>query len=191
MPELDAYAEDCRLSGLAELGDGRLTDYLNATDELDLEAVRLESLEDGRLVEAGDVGVATDELCAVVAVGPRGDPARRLRTMTTRVEVRLGPYRVVGMVHGTPASDPLAAALRRATWLPLTEATVTYHRAGDEITDEIETLIVNRSLATLFRAIEDEVATLPWEESRPEKVERSRGVDLTAWTGYEDFPPPR
>jgi len=191
MPELDAYAADCRLFGRAELGDGRLTDYLNATDELDIEGVRLESLDDGHTVDAGDVSVATDELCAVVAVGSRGDPARRLRTLTTRVEVGLGPYQVIGLVHGTPASDPLAAAIRRAAWLPLTEARVTYRVGDDQVTDEIETLIVHRTLATLFRVVEDEVAALPWEDGRPEKAERPRGVDLTAWTGYEDFPPPR
>ena len=31
MIELQAYAADCRLFGLVDLGDGRLTDVLNAT----------------------------------------------------------------------------------------------------------------------------------------------------------------
>jgi hypothetical protein len=177
--EVDAYAVDCRLYGRADLGDGRLTDQLNATRELRIEDVRLESLDDGHAVEADEITVTTDELCAVVARGPRGEPARRLRTHATRVVVGLGPYVVVGLVHGTPASDPLSAALRRAAWLPLTEATVTYRRGPDQVTDEVETLLVNRALATSFQAVEEEGVVLPWEEPRA-RTAPSRAVDLTA-----------
>ena len=163
MLELDAYAADCRLSGRVDLGDGRLTDRLNATEELRIEDARLESLEDGHVVETAEMTVTTDELCAVVGSGPRGDAARRLRTHATRVVVELGPYRVVGLVHGTPASDPLAAALRRAAWLPLTDATVSYRRGSVDVTDTLETLLVNRTQATSLRALEEETVLLPWE----------------------------
>jgi len=132
--DLDAYAADCRLSGRVDLVmDGRLTDRLNATEELRIEDARLESLEDGHVVEAPEMTVTTDALCAVVGSGPRGDAARRLRTHATRIVVELGPYRVVGLVHGTPAFDPLASALRRAAWLPLTEATITYRRGAVDV----------------------------------------------------------
>ena len=163
MLELDAYAADCRLSGRVDLGDGRLTDRLNATEELCIEDARLESLEDGHVVETPEMTVTTDELCAVVGSGPRGDAARRLRTHATRVVVELGPYRVVGLVHGTPASDPLAAALRRAAWLPLTDATVTYRRGSVDVSDSVETLLVNRTQATSLLALEEETVLLPWE----------------------------
>jgi len=161
--DLDAYAADCRLSGRVDLGDSRLTDRLNATEELRIEDARLESLEDGHVVETPEMTVTTDELCAVVGSGPRGDAARRLRTHATRVVVELGPYRVVGLVHGTPASDPLAAALRRAAWLPLTDATVTYRRGSVGVSDTVETLLVNRTQATSLRALEEETVLLPWE----------------------------
>jgi hypothetical protein len=49
--DLDAYAADCRLSGCVDLWDGRLTDRLNTTEELRIEDARLESLEDGHIVE--------------------------------------------------------------------------------------------------------------------------------------------
>jgi hypothetical protein len=161
--DLEAYAADCRLSGRVDLGDGRLTDRLNTTEELRIEDARLESLEDGHVVETPEMTVTTDELCAVVGRGPRGDAARRLRTHATRVVVELGPYRVVGLVHGTPASDPLAAALRRAAWLPLTDATVTYRRGSVGVSDTVETLLVNRTQATSLRALEEETVLLPWE----------------------------
>ena len=180
MIDLNAYAADCRLYGRADLGDGRLTDRLNATPELRIVDARLESLEDGHVVESPEVTVATEELCAVVASGPRGEAARRLRTHATRVVMDLGPYRVVGLVHGTPASDPLATALRRAAWLPLTDATVSYRRGPDSVSDEVETLLVNRPLASLFRPLEEESVALPWEEDAPTpRAPRSRALDLT------------
>lgn len=188
MLDVDAYAADCRLFGRADLGDGRLTDRLNATPEIRIEDARLESLEDGHAVEAGEITVTTEELCAIVASGPRGEPARRVRTHAARVVVGLGPYVVVGLVHGTPASDPLSSAIRRAPWLPLTEATVTYRRGPDQVTDEVETLLVNRTLATSFRAVEEEGVVLPWEEPRAPKTTPSRAVDLTAGLHDPDHP---
>ena len=110
--------------------------------------------------------------------GPRGEAARRLRTHATRVVMDLGPYRVVGLVHGTPASDPLATALRRAAWLPLTDATVTYRRGPDSVSDEVETLLVNRPLASSFRPLEEASVALPREAAAPTppdtKVARAR-----------------
>ena len=129
MIAMEAYAADCRLFGYVDLGEGRLTDFLNASPELRIQDARLESLADGHVTEAAELMVARDELCAVIAIGPRGDTARRLRTHATRVEVDLGPYQVVGEVHGTPASDPLGAVLRRAAWVPLTGVTVMYRLA--------------------------------------------------------------
>jgi hypothetical protein len=177
--DLDAYAADCRLHGRVDLGEGQLTDQLNATPDMRIEDVRLESLDDGHMVEAPEITVATTELCAVVARGPRGDAARRLRTHSTRVVMDLGPYRVVGLVHGTPASDPLATALRRAAWLPLTDATVTYQQGPNSITDEVETLLVNRHLASSIRPLEEASVTLPWEEPAAPRTPGSRALDLT------------
>ncbi len=179
MLDFDAYAADCRLFGRLEPGDGRLTDLLNATAELRIEDARLESLADGHVVEMPEIVVSFDELCAVVAGGPRGDAGRRLRTHAIRVTVDLGPYTVEGLVHGTPASDPLGAAVRRAAWLPLTEATVTYRRGDDSVRDEVPTLLVNRTLASSFRAVEEVSVALPWEGKRTPKPATPRAIDLT------------
>lgn len=177
--ELDAYAADCRLFGLVDLGDGRLTDFLNATPELRIRDARLESLADGHVMEAPELMVARDELCAVVASGPRGDTARRLRTHTTRVVVDLGPYQIVGSVHGTPASDPLGAAFRRAAWVPLTDVTVTYRRGLDSVSDNVATMLVNRNVASSFRAVEEASVAFPWEAQRMPRPATPRAVDLT------------
>ena len=179
MLALDAYAADCRLFGLVDPGDGRLTDFLNATPELYLREARLESLADGHLTETIELTVARDELCAVVASGPRGDLARRLRTHTTRVEMNLGPYQIVGLVHGTPASEPLGVAFRRAPWVPLTEATVTYRRGPDSISDDVPALLINRNLASSIRAVEEASVLLPWEAPRAPLRAAPRAFDLT------------
>lgn len=177
--ELEAYAADCRLFGLVDLGDGRLTEFLNATPELCIRDARLESLADGHVMETPELTVARDELCAVVASGPRGDAARRLRTHATRVVVDLGPYQIVGLVHGTPASDPLGAALRRAAWVPLTDVTVTYRRGLDSVSDDVATLLVNRNVASSFRAVEESSVVLPWEAPRMPRPAAPRAIDLT------------
>jgi hypothetical protein len=166
MTVLDAYAADCRVYGEVDIGRARMTDALNASPTLHIQDARLESLSDRRIVEAPELTVAYDELCAVVANGSRGDADRRLRTRMARVEVDMGPYHIEGAVHGTPASDPVIAAFRRAHWVPLTDVTVTYRAGDDSQSDKITTLIVNRDLATLFRAIEEQNVRLPWESSR-------------------------
>lgn len=179
MIALDAYAADCRVHGTVEIGDTRMTDALNASPGLTITDARLESLSNGHVVEMPELTVGHDELCAVVANGSRGELERRLRTRATRVEVNLGPYHIVGAVHGTPASDPLVAAFRRSAWVPLTDTTVTYRSAGQELSEEVSTLVVNRDLATLFRAIEEEVgATLPWESTRM-VPSRAHALDMT------------
>jgi len=188
--DFDAYAADCRLFGHMEPGDGRLTDLLNATRELRIEDARLESLEDGHVVEIPEIVVSFEELCAVVASGPRGDVGRRLRTHSSRVTVDLGPYTVVGLVHGTPASDPLGSAVRRAAWLPLTDATVTYRRGPDSVCDEVETLLVNRTLATSIRAVEEVSAALPWEAKTTSRPATSRAFDMTGTLRDEARPEP-
>jgi hypothetical protein len=177
--ELEAYAADCRLYGLIDLGDRRLTDVLNATHELPVTDARLESLADGHVVEMPELTVDGAELCAVVAAGSRGDASRRLRTHATRVHVDVGPYRIEGSVHGTPAADPVALALRRAAWLPLTDCTVAYRRGSETVKEDVEILLVNRDLATSLRPVEETSALLPWETAREKPAMTSRSVDLT------------
>ena len=154
MVEFYAYAADCRLHGQVELVEARLSDQLNSTGEVLIRDAELEDLADGHVVAMPELTVGHEEICAVVASGPRGDAARRLHTQTAFVEVEVGPYRVLGRVHGPPTADPFASVLRRAAWLPLTDATVTYRRGPDEVTDNVTTLLVNRLLIRTFRVAE-------------------------------------
>jgi hypothetical protein len=151
MVELDAYAADCRLYGHIELSDERMSDQLNYATELVVRNARVEDLGDGHVVDLPELSVERDELCAVVAGGPRGDVARRLTTKTTPVEVEIGPYRILGMIHGPRGGDPFGAVLRRGAWVPLTEANVMYFRGGEEVRDRVPVLLVNRHMMRTFR----------------------------------------
>jgi hypothetical protein len=151
MVEFDAYAADCRVYGQLELVEGRLSDQLNRTEAIHIRDAQLEDLGDGHVIAMPAISVAHEEICAVVASGPPGDPARRLNTRTARVAVEVGPYRIVGRVHGPPTADPFASVLRREGWIPMTEATVTYVRGGDDVSDKVKTLLVNRHLMRSFR----------------------------------------
>jgi len=130
-------------------------------------------------VEAPELQVGREELYAVVAHGSRGHAARRVRTHTTRVAVELGVDRVEGHVHGTPASDPFYLALRRAAWVPLTDATISYRRGGEDARDEFQTLLVNRTLASSFKELEVDGVAVPWEAARPGVPPSPRAIDMT------------
>lgn len=180
MIELDAYAADCRLFGTVELGEGRLTDLLNDESELRISGASLESLADGHVSEIEELVVSRDELCAVVAVGPRGSAARRLHTHTRNVVVEMGPYQITGAIHGTAASNPLAGVLRRAPWVPLTDAVISYLRGARTIHHQVETLLINRAMASSIRAAEEEAAPyLPWEGRDEAPVKAAGTLDLT------------
>lgn len=183
MVEFDAYAADCRVYGHVELAEGRLSDQLNHTLELHIRDARLVGLADGHVVAMPELTVTHEELCAVVASGPRGDAERRLNTRTTRVEAQVGPYRIVGRVHGPQTSDPLDLVLRRAAWVPLTEVTVTYRRGADDVKEAVTTLLVNRHLMRSLQAVQEAGLDVPWETPRPPKA-AARGA-----RGEEADPP--
>ena len=68
--------------------------------------------------------------------------------------MEVGPYRVVGRVHGPVTGDPFASVMRRAAWLPLTEATLTYRFGGEEVRDVVATLLINRHQIHPFQVAE-------------------------------------
>lgn len=150
MVELAAFAGDCRLSGLVEVGDARVSDVLNENPAIVFRAARLRALEDGHGVELPEVEVGRDELCAVVATGSRGDPAKRVHTRRVPVEAEVGPYVVEGYAHASSSFDPFVPGLRQVAWVPVTRATVRYRSAGVPVTEMVETLMVNRRMASRF-----------------------------------------
>lgn len=154
--EFSGYTEDCRIFGFLQLDSERLTDALNARDEIHLESVLLVALEDGRSVEARELVVRRDELLAVRAGGPRGNAARRSRRRPSPVILKTGPYVVHGYLHIPPGSDPLTHIRHRKAMVPLTGAWIEYRSSGEHHRARIGTIIVNRQAVEWIDRSRDE-----------------------------------
>jgi hypothetical protein len=139
-----AYGEDCILSGEAVLDADRLTDMLNAHDEYLLAGVTVERFDDGAPLEVAEIVVPRDEIFLVHATGPRGDKARRHRTMPQHLAIKMGPYQVRGFFHALPGADPVVALRRRKAMVPLTDALIEYSFHGERRATHVDTVIVNR-----------------------------------------------
>ncbi len=177
--DFGAYAEDCRIFGFVRLEAERLTDALNESDSVALVDVLVVSLEDGHAVPLRSLTVRREDLLAVRASGPRGNPARRRRTRGHPVIVTTGPYVIRGYLHGPPTSDPLLGLRHRRPMVPLTEAWISYTTEGRAHRGRVGTLIVNRELMDwMHLARDDEVRSpsLP-VEPRPDP----RAKDLTGY----------
>jgi hypothetical protein len=159
--EFSAYAEECRLFGRIGLDAERLSDMLNAHDELVLVDVLATSLADGLTYEVDEISLSRDELMVVEALGPRGNPNRRTRARPHPLAVKLGPYEVRGYVHVTPGADILNAVRRRRPMVPLTEASISYASGGVLQRHRAGTLIFNRECADWLTLADDESIEFP------------------------------
>jgi hypothetical protein len=167
-----AYGVDCILSGRTVLDADRLSDMLNAADEYALVGVTVERLDDGTALQVDEVVVSRDELFMVHASGPRGDAARRHRTMPKHVAMKVGPYEIRGFLHGLPGNDPVASIRHRTPMIPLTDARIEYAVNGELREDAVETVILNRERIEWVVAVEPDramfaVRTNTVENGRP------------------------
>ena len=125
-----AFSAQLRVFGWVRLQADRLTDLLNAHDELHLMDVGLETLGDGLLGTVDEVVIHRRDLVAVQASEPRGNEARRLKTRTHPIAVQSGHYLISGYLHVPPGSDPLESARNRPPMIPLTRASIEYWAHG-------------------------------------------------------------
>ncbi|HTS14788.1 MAG TPA: hypothetical protein VMH24_03915 [Candidatus Sulfotelmatobacter sp.] len=145
--EVTAYTDTAVLVGhLAFEAVDRLTDALNAADSFLLTEVTTESLDDGSTSLAAVLRVARDDVVAIAASGPRGDPSRRVRTQAQPVTIQSGPYELTGRVHALAGADPIGSLKRRRVMVPLTLAHVAFTVAGRPRFASMELLIINRDL---------------------------------------------
>jgi hypothetical protein len=173
-----AYAEDCTVSGQIALESDRLSDFLASTDEFEVGGAAFRALDDGRVVEADSADINRDDLCVVVASGPRGRVERRLWTRQYPVRARVGPYVVLGYLHAPPTIDPLRTTDRRPI-LAMTSSILEYAEAGAPIRVESEALLVNSAkIDVLESATEEDLGLARTVEYRVEVDPRAK--DLTA-----------
>lgn len=177
-PEVEfvGYTEECLILGRIRLEGDRLSDLLNAQEEYLLRDVVVESLVDGRTTELGDVPIARDVLIAVQAAGPRGDPARRTRTLAHPVAVQCGAFSIRGYLHTLPGTEPLASALRRPPMIPLTDAWLEHSVAGVSRYSPLGTIVVNRNMADWITLIAEAEVRISAAEAEA-RARRVRGIE--------------
>jgi hypothetical protein len=151
-----AYRGHERVYGWVRLQADRLTDLLNACDEVHLTDVEIEGLEDGVTRPAEEVLVQRHELVAVQATGPRGDEAHRRATRSHPVAVQAGNYLIAGHLHAVPGDDPIASVIGRPPMFPLTDAWIEYWSDGQRTLQSVGTVIVNRDRTDWLRLVTDD-----------------------------------
>jgi hypothetical protein len=150
-----AYAEDCTVTGEIALETDRLSDFLASTTEFEVDGVAFRALDDGRVVEAESAAVLLDDLCVVVASGPRGRLERRLWTRQYPVRARVGPYVLLGYLHAPPTVDPLKTTDRRPI-VALTSSILEYDQGGVWTRVESEAVLVNSAKIDVLEAASEE-----------------------------------
>jgi hypothetical protein len=175
--EFAAYAEDCRVFGFMRLTADRMTDALNDAGEYSLTDVMIVRLDDAMATQVMELTVRREEVLAVRAAGPRGDPARRSRRRPYPITLKTGPYLIHGYVHGLPGADPIQQIRRRKSMVPLTESWIEYQSSGQNHRARVGTIVVNHDLWDWVRLSRDEEIRLPDlpAETKPDP----RAKDLT------------
>jgi hypothetical protein len=152
--DFTGFAGDCVINGKLDLRAPRLTDQLNAHPLVHLVEVELEGLGDARRVSSAEFTIERSQLCAVRVTGPRGSRALRIATAPHRLRAQIGPYTVLGRLHEPPGVDALATFEQRDLMVPLTDATIAFMVGGILDVRDSSTLVINRELASWYRAVE-------------------------------------
>lgn len=191
---ITVYSEDCILSASIAVGQARLSDLLNDRVDHRLTEVEVTSLEDGHRLVLPELVISGDDILAVDANGPRGNPEKRRRTRQHPIVAKVGPYTVRGYFHALPGADPLASFGRRAPFVPLTDAWLEFSVAGQVLRPYSGALLVNRDTADwVDTVVDDEVAPpeIPVETSdAPLVKDFTYQVLVSSVTGVEDAAEP-
>lgn len=155
------YALGRRFIGYVECDGGRLTDLLNHTEWVVVREAFVESFDDETVVNLGDGEVDRSILYAVETSGNRGEGTRRIHTVRHRLQVQLGPYSALGLLHALPGQMPEPYLHARGPMIPLSHATLGFASRGALTLRDVGTLIVNRDLLDWVRANADEAAAFP------------------------------
>jgi hypothetical protein len=162
--EFTGYAGDCYVTGLLDTpGNERLSDLLNRQEEVTLRQVAVVSHADARVIELDELSLEPGELYAVTAMDAGSSASKRIHTVRHRLEVRAGPYAILGHLHALPGGQPLVSIGRRPPLVPLTGATIAFSHDGHVEVRDVTTLIVNRNLADWCRADPDELTVFMGE----------------------------
>ncbi len=155
------YALRRRYIGYVECEGERLTDLLNRSESVVIREAFVESFEDDTVTNMGDGEVERSILYAVESSGGRGEGARRIHTVRHRLQVQLGPYTALGLLHALPGQMPLPYLHSRGPMIPLSDVTLGFTNRGAMILKDVDTLIVNRDMLDWVRANEVDAGAFP------------------------------
>jgi hypothetical protein len=155
------FASDCTVTGKLTMFGDRLTDFLNGQERFLVHHLECESLADGRVLGVDSMSVERSDLLAVVATGPRGSEKQRVSLQTSRLQVSIGPYLILGRLHAKAGMDAVSSVLKREPMIPLTNATIAYEVAGAIVARDIGAIIVNRLLVDWISPTADATSLFP------------------------------
>jgi hypothetical protein len=155
------YALSRRFIGYVDCQGERLTDLLNRSESIVVREAFVESYDDDTVVNLGDGEVDRSILYAVETSGGRGEGARRIHTIRHRLQVSIGPYSALGLLHALPGQMPLPYLTTRGPMIPLSDVTLAFGCRGKLSLRDVGTLIVNRDHVDWVRAGDDEAAAFP------------------------------
>jgi hypothetical protein len=155
------YALGRRYIGYVECAGERLTDLLNHTESVVIREAFVESFEDDTVMNLGDGEVDRSLLYAVETSSARGEETRRVSTVRHRLQVKIGPYSALGLLHAAPGQMPLPYLTSRGPMIPLSDATLGFAARGALTLRDVGTLIVNRDLLDWVRATEEQAGAFP------------------------------
>jgi hypothetical protein len=154
LADLTIYAADAVVTARLLFAEDRVSEFLATAVPVDLRHVRITSLDDGRKVALDGLEVGRHEILLAVADTARGRQSRRVATVQHPAIAQVGPYRVVGRVHGPPSTDPIDVS-RRRPWFAITDAVVEYTAKGAQVTVRHGAVLVNQAHLVSLVADED------------------------------------
>ena len=155
------YAQDRRFIGYVDCAGERLTDLLNRTPSIVIREAFVESFDDETVANLGDGEIDRSSLYAVETSGGQGPETSRIHTVRHRLQVQLGPYCALGLLHAVPGQMPLPYLESRGPMIPLSDATIGFSSRGNLHMKDVGTLIVNRDLLDWVRASDVDAAAFP------------------------------
>lgn len=186
--ELIAFTADRRIRGAIPLADDRLSDMLNSVPRVVIRGAELQDVVNGHPDQVADVTLAIGSIVAVLASGRRGVETLRRRTDLHKARIGLVRYVVSGWLHvpaggETPFSsrEPQVVLAGRDLLVPLTDATITYERNGETVTEQFETILINRSQASWID-LDDQAGDDDEVDERPKVYHAAMAKDFTGAT---------
>ncbi len=153
--DLIVFTADRRIQGAIPLADDRVSDMLNSVARVVIRNARIDDLLEPEPPEIADVTIPVAAIVAVLVSGRSGVQSRRRKTELHPVRLGVVRYVVSGWLHVPAGSsvnlasqNPAIVLAGRDALVPFTEARIAYDRVGAAVSEDAETILVNRGQAT-------------------------------------------